>query len=53
MLLNGVLMAHFLLMRNKTLTVIGGSGSGSQSVPPIIYVADLESPSSFFKKLQP
>ena len=34
-------------------TVIGGSGSGSQSVPPIIYVADLESPSSFFKKLQP
>jgi len=34
-------------------TVIGGSGSGSQSVAPIIYVADLESPSSFFKKLQP
>ena len=34
-------------------SVIGGSGSGSQSVPPIIYVADLESPSSFFKKLQP
>ena len=34
-------------------TVVGGSGSGSQSVPPIIFVADLESPSSFFKKLQP
>jgi len=34
-------------------TVIGGSGSGTQSVAPIIYVADLESPSSFFKKLQP
>jgi len=34
-------------------TVVAGSGSGSQSVPPIIYVADLESPSSFFKKLQP
>ena len=34
-------------------TVIAGSGSGSQSSPPIIFVADLESPSAFFKKLQP
>ena len=34
-------------------TVVGGSGSGSQSTPPIIFVADLESPTNFFKKLQP
>jgi len=34
-------------------TVVGGSGSGSQSSPPIIFVADLESPANFFKKLQP
>ena len=34
-------------------TVIGGSGSGSQSSPPIIFVADLESPAAFHKKLQP
>ena len=34
-------------------TVIGGTGSGTQSIAPIVYVADLESPSSFFKKLQP
>ena len=34
-------------------TVIAGSGSGSQSIAPIMFVADLESPSSFWKKLQP
>ena len=34
-------------------TVIAGSGSGSQSAPPIIFVADLESPAAFYKKLQP
>ena len=34
-------------------TVIAGKGSGSQSIAPIIFVADLESPSSFWKKLQP
>ena len=34
-------------------TVVAGTGSGSQSVAPIIFVADLESPSSFWKKLQP
>ena len=34
-------------------TVVGGSGSGSQSTPPIIFVADLESPANFNKKLQP
>jgi len=34
-------------------TVIAGSGSGTQSVAPIIFVSDLESPSSFWKKLQP
>jgi len=34
-------------------TVIAGTGSGSQSVAPIVFVADLESPSSFWKKLQP
>jgi Tfp pilus assembly protein FimT len=34
-------------------TVIAGAGSGTQSIAPIIFVADLESPSSFWKKLQP
>jgi hypothetical protein len=34
-------------------TVIAGAGSGTGSIAPIIYVADLESPSSFWKKLQP
>ena len=34
-------------------TVIKGSGSGSSSVSPILYVADLESPRNFHKKLQP
>jgi len=34
-------------------TVVGGSGSGTQSIAPIMFVADLESPSSFWKKLQP
>jgi|TARA_B100000586_G_scaffold10929_1_gene7553 hypothetical protein len=34
-------------------TVIAGSGSGTQSIAPIIFVSDLESPSSFWKKLQP
>ena len=34
-------------------TVIGGTGSGTSSIAPMIFVADLESPSSFWKKLQP
>ena len=34
-------------------TVIAGGGSGSASFAPILYIADLESPSSFHKKLQP
>ena len=34
-------------------TVIAGGGSGSSSYSPILYVADLESPSNFKKKLQP
>jgi len=34
-------------------TVIKGSGSGTSSVSPILYVADLESPRNFHKKLQP
>jgi len=34
-------------------TVIGGTGSGTKSIAPMIFVADLESPSSFWKKLQP
>ena len=34
-------------------TVIAGAGSGSQSIAPIMFVSDLESPSSFWKKLQP
>ena len=33
--------------------VIAGGGSGSSSYSPILYVADLENPSNFFKKLQP
>ena len=33
--------------------VIPGGGSGSSSYAPILYVADLENPSNFFKKLQP
>jgi hypothetical protein len=33
--------------------VIPGSGSGTSSVSPILYVADLESPANFNKKLQP
>ena len=34
-------------------TVIAGGGSGSASYSPILYIADLESPSSFHRKLQP
>jgi len=34
-------------------TVIAGGGSGSSSFAPILYIADLESPASFHKKLQP
>ena len=34
-------------------TVIAGGGSGSSSYSPILYVADLENPSNFKKKLQP
>ena len=33
--------------------VIPGGGSGSSSYAPILYVADLENPSNFNKKLQP
>jgi hypothetical protein len=33
--------------------VIKGNGSGSSSVSPILFVADLESPKDFWKKLQP
>ena len=33
--------------------VIPGGGSGASSYSPILYVADLENPSNFFKKLQP
>jgi hypothetical protein len=33
--------------------VIEGNGSGSASVSPILFVADLESPRDFWKKLQP
>ena len=33
--------------------VIAGGGSGSSSYAPTLYVADLENPSNFFKKLQP
>ena len=34
-------------------TVIAGGGSGQQSYAPILYIADLESPKNFNKKLQP
>jgi len=34
-------------------TVIAGSGSGTSSTAPILYIADLESPKNFNKKLQP
>ena len=33
--------------------VIEGNGSGAASVSPILFVADLESPRDFWKKLQP
>ena len=33
--------------------VVKGGGSGSSSYAPILYVADLENPSNFKKKLQP
>ena len=33
--------------------VVAGGGSGSSSYAPTLYVADLENPSNFFKKLQP
>jgi len=34
-------------------TVVAGGGSGQQSYSPILYIADLESPKNFNKKLQP
>ena len=34
-------------------TVIAGSGSGTSSISPILFIADLESPKNFHKKLQP
>ncbi len=34
-------------------TVIPGSGSGTSSISPILFIADLESPKNFHKKLQP
>jgi hypothetical protein len=34
-------------------TVIAGSGSGTSSVSPILFIADLESAKNFHKKLQP
>ena len=34
-------------------SVIAGSGSGTSSVSPILFIADLESPKNFHKKLQP
>jgi hypothetical protein len=34
-------------------TVVAGSGSGTSSVSPILFIADLESPKNFHKKLQP
>ena len=33
--------------------VVAGGGSGTSSYAPTLYVADLENPSNFFKKLQP
>jgi len=34
-------------------TVVPGTGAGTSSTSPIIFVADLESPANFYKKLQP
>ena len=34
-------------------SVIPGGGSGQSSYSPVIFIADLESPKTFFKKLQP
>ena len=34
-------------------TVVAGGGSGESSYSPILYIADLESPKNFNKKLQP
>ena len=34
-------------------TVLAGSGSGTSSVSPVLFVADLESPKNMHKKLQP
>ena len=34
-------------------SVVAGSGSGTSSVSPILFIADLESPKNFHKKLQP
>ena len=34
-------------------TVVAGGGSGQQSYSPILFIADLESPLNFNKKLQP
>jgi len=34
-------------------TVIAGGGAGQTSYSPVLYVADLESPANFNKKLQP
>ena len=34
-------------------TVIGGTGSGTAHVPPVIYVADLENPSQFYASYTP
>ena len=34
-------------------TVIAGSGSGTSSISPILFIADLESAKNFHKKLQP
>jgi hypothetical protein len=34
-------------------TVIAGAGSGTSSISPILFIADLESPKNFHKKLQP
>ena len=34
-------------------TVVAGGGSGESSYSPILFIADLESPKNFNKKLQP
>ena len=34
-------------------TVVAGGGSGQSSYSPILFIADLESPKTFNKKLQP